>query len=364
MSSVKLASILKQVRAFENPCTYKSIVQILNSVIPYMVCWYVAYLLLPTYPVISGVLIVFSAGFLVRIFIIQHDCGHGSFFKSKSAMNIVGYVCGIFTFTPFAAWQKTHSIHHATSGNLDHRGIGDIDVLTIREYEALSPMKKLLYRINRNVLVAIVFGPFLLFMFVHRIPFYFRRLRAPGKSVHLTNLGMLLVYGSLGLMLDWKRALIVHVPVLWLASISAGFLFYVQHQFEETYWENDKEWDYLTAALQGSSYLQLPKILQFFSGNIGFHHVHHFAPRVPNYRLEDCHNVLTAYSAIEPMTLWDAIKTLRLGLWDETAKELITFGEAKRRKQNCNNSIVESSDNIQVAITDPIIPEAADVIMN
>lgn len=337
-SKTKLSDVLKEVREFESPSTAKSIFQILNSVIPYFITWTIAYVFIYTHPVVSALSILIAGGLVVRIFIIQHDCGHGSFFKSKLAMKIVGYCCGILTFTPFGAWQKTHSIHHATSGNLDHRGIGDITMLTIKEYEALSPFEKLRYRLIRNVFVAIIFGPFFLFLVIQRIPAYFRSLKASGSSVHYTNIGILILYGSLLYFLDWKKVLLVQLPIMWIAATCGGFLFYVQHQFEETYWERDNKWDYLTASLKGSSFFKLPKILQWFSGNIGFHHVHHFSARIPNYRLEECHNMLSKFSEVEAMTLWEGIKNLGLSLWDEDSKDLISFAEAKRRiKQRLNN---------------------------
>jgi omega-6 fatty acid desaturase (delta-12 desaturase) len=270
------------------------------------------------------ILAVPTAGFLARIFIIFHDCGHGSFFKSRKANAFWGFITGVITYTPYDYWRRDHAIHHATAGDLDRRGIGDVKTITIEEYLALSPLKKLGYRVMRNPLVLFVIGPPIVFLIRHR----FAR-RDAGKqerySVIWTNLAILVAYAVILSTIGLKTYLLVHVPVL-LITFSVGvWLFYVQHQFEGTYWENHEEWDYVTAALKGSSFYKLPKVLQWFTGNIGYHHIHHLSPRIPNYYLEKCHNENPMFQEIEPVTLRGSLKSLKFRLWDEKQRILVGF---------------------------------------
>ncbi len=235
---------------------------------------------------VSSLLAILAGGFLVRIFIIFHDCGHGSFFQSRRANDILGFVTGVLTFTPYYHWRWQHALHHASSGDLDRRGMGDVWTLTLREYLEASRWKRFAYRVARNPLVLFTLGPLFLLM-VHRFcsPNAGRRER---NSVHLTNLALLAVAIGLSLLFGVKAYLLLQLGVLLAAGIAGVWLFYVQHQFEGVYWERSQEWDYATAALQGSSFYKLPKVLQWFSGNIGFHHIHHLSPRIPNYHLEKC----------------------------------------------------------------------------
>jgi omega-6 fatty acid desaturase (delta-12 desaturase) len=267
---------------------------------------------------------VLAAGFLVRIFIIFHDCGHGSFFKSRRANRIIGTILGSLVFTPYDRWHQTHAIHHATVGNLDSRGDGDVWTLTVDEYKQLPKSKKLVYRIYRNPFVLFGIGPVLLFT----VAFRFTRKKMNKKerrSIYIANIMMLIYVWGLILLLGWKAFLMIQLPVIYLATTGGVWLFYVQHQYEGVIWARKDEWDYRKMALEGSSYLKFPKILQWFSGNIGFHHIHHLSPMIPNYNLERCHRENAMFNSIKPVTFIPSIKTLKLRLWDEKRRQLISF---------------------------------------
>jgi omega-6 fatty acid desaturase (delta-12 desaturase) len=270
-----------------------------------------------------------AAGFLVRMFIIFHDCGHGSFFRSERANRIVGTILGSLAFTPYQRWHRDHAIHHSTVGNLDKRGIGDVWTLTVEEYEKLSPAGRREYRLYRHPLFLIVVAPFLLFVIGLR--FTRRRMaKAEKRSVYLTNLILALLAALLILLIGWKAFLLIQLPVIYFASVAGVWLFYVQHQFEEVVWSRQREWDYKTMALEGSSYLKLPRVLQWFSGNIGYHHIHHLSPRIPNYFLEKCHRENELFRNIKPVTFIPSLKTLRLRLWDEQNRKLVRFSHPKK----------------------------------
>jgi omega-6 fatty acid desaturase (delta-12 desaturase) len=298
--------------------------QLLNSLVPYILLWYLMYLSLEISYFITLGLSVLAAGFLVRIFIIFHDCGHGSFFKSRRANRIIGTILGSLVFTPYDRWHQTHAIHHATVGNLDSRGDGDVWTLTVDEYKQLPKSKKLVYRIYRNPFVLFGIGPVLLFT----VAFRFTRKKMNKKerrSIYLANLMMAVYVSGLVLLLGWKAFLMIQLPVIYLATTGGVWLFYVQHQYEGVIWARKDEWDYRKMALEGSSYLKFPKILQWFSGNIGFHHIHHLSPMIPNYNLERCHRENAMFNSIKPVTFIPSIKTLKLRLWDEKRRQLISF---------------------------------------
>lgn len=273
-----------------------------------------------------------AAGFLVRIFIIQHDCGHASFFKTRKANDWVGKVCGIFTFTPYAAWRKSHAIHHAHHADLEDRGTGDVWTMTVEEYQQASPSKRLLYRGFRNPIFLFLFAPALNFVILHRFPLGVKKEWKNGEraSVHWTNISIGASFILLGLWLGFLKVLLIQLPIVAIAASVGTWLFYVQHQFEDTYWEHKPDWDYTLAAMEGSSYYKLPKVLQWFTGNIGFHHIHHLSPRIPNYKLEACHNENPLFQNVVQLTLLDSFHTMFLTLWDEGSQRLITFREAKR----------------------------------
>jgi omega-6 fatty acid desaturase (delta-12 desaturase) len=273
-----------------------------------------------------------TGGLLVRVFIVQHDCGHGSFFASRRANALVGRLCSLCTLTPYTNWSRQHAVHHADWNNL-HRTAGGTDMysacLTLRDYLALSRRRRFLYRLPRHPLVANVLLPPLVFLLVYRLPLdtphHWRRERL---SVHLTNAALLVMFGALAFLLGWRQVLLVHLPVMVVASILGIGLFSLQHRFETARWMENANWSFVEAALHGSSWLRLPSLLQWLTGNIGFHHVHHLNPRVPNYRLAEAHRAVQAVWPVPPLSLRDSIKALRLTLWDEAASRLVRFPEA------------------------------------
>ena len=281
---------------------------------------------------VTLILAVPTAGFLIRLFIIQHDCGHGSFFKSRKSNDRVGAVLGVLTMTPYLHWRKRHAIHHAGSSNLDERFIGDVPTLTVDEYLEKSPWERLQYRIFRFPPTLFILVPFAVFFIGNRLPS-----KVAGKKerrgIMWTNIAIALFWAALIIAFGWQSFLLVQIPVMWLSASFGTWLFFVQHQFEDTYWEHQEEWDYTYAALRGSSYYQLPKVLQWFTGNIGFHHIHHLSPRIPNYKLEQCHNENPIFHNILTMTLRTSLETTFLSLWDKQQKRLISFRELRSQEQ-------------------------------
>jgi omega-6 fatty acid desaturase (delta-12 desaturase) len=274
-----------------------------------------------------------TAGFLMRLFIIQHDCGHGSFFNSRKANDLVGLFCSLFTWTPYYYWQKSHAIHHANAGNLEQRGIGDIYTMTVSEYLQQSTWGKFKYRLYRNPLILFVLVPTVLFVVLYRFPTsQTTAMKRVQSSIYWTNLALVLLVGGMIWLIGLKALLLIHTPILIIASSVGAWLFFVQHQFEDTYWANSDAWDYTLAALQGSSYYKLPKILQWFTGNIGFHHIHHLSPKIPNYLLEKCHDENPMLRETVVLTLRSSLKSMALTLWDEEQKKLIGFHQIKQRR--------------------------------
>ncbi|HSD62421.1 MAG TPA: fatty acid desaturase [Ignavibacteriaceae bacterium] len=277
-----------------------------------------------------------AAGFVVRLFIIQHDCGHGSFFKSARANDLCGMFCSIFTFTPYHFWRKKHSIHHKSAGNLEHRGIGDIYTMTVSEYSRLSGWRKFKYRLYRNPLVLFIIFPVILFLIVYRFPSLKKdNLKNYRFSVYMTSLVIGLLIGVMIWLVGLKSFLLIQLPISIITSSTGSWLFFIQHQFEDTYWAEDKDWEFSMAAMHGSSYYKLPGILQWFTGNIGFHHIHHLSPRIPNYLLGKCQkeNPELQESA-KILTLRTSLKSMLLGLWDEKQKKLVSFRQSKRLMRN------------------------------
>ena len=273
-----------------------------------------------------------AAGFTIRTFIIMHDCGHGSFLPSKTWNNVIGWVTGILTTTPYSHWRREHAIHHATSGHLEQRGTGDISTMTVREYLAAGRVRRIWYRIYRNPVILLVIGPAFLFL-KHRWPT--RRIagRKEILNVHLTNLALAALIATLSLLIGFKDVMMIWLPVFLLSGAAGVWLFYVQHQFEDAYWRGGEDWDYVTAAVAGSSYFRLPKVLQWFTGNIGFHHVHHLSPKIPNYRLERCHKENPTFQKVVTLTLWESVRTLGLRLWDEESGRMVGFGHLRRLRR-------------------------------
>lgn len=323
----------KIVAKYQNPRRGRSIWQIVNTLVPYALLWYVMYLSLNVSYWLTLALAIVAAGFLVRVFIIFHDCGHGSFFKSTNVNNFWGYVTGVLTFTPYDYWRHEHAIHHAGAGNLDKRGSGDIWTMTIKEYLQSPLWKRITYRFARNPICLFLIGPAILFLVCHRmlgIEGDKRRLR----STHLTNLGILIVGGILSYFMGFKAYLMIQIPVVMIAASAGVWLFYVQHQFEGVYWERNENWDYVTEALKGSSFYKLPLVFQWFTGSIGFHHIHHLAPRIPNYNLAKCYNEVELFQDIKPITFLASLKSITFRLWDEQHQRLVGFGYLRELKRN------------------------------
>ncbi|HPG33588.1 MAG: fatty acid desaturase [Lentimicrobium sp.] len=320
-------SWLKLISAYKTPSVRSSIWQLLNTLIPYIGLWILmVYLITISWWLVLPVSIL-AAGFTVRLFIIFHDCGHGAFFKSKSANDFVGIILGILTFTPYFRWHHAHLIHHRTAGNLDKRGVGDVWTLTVDEYKSLSRNKRWMYRVYRNPLIMFGLGAGLVFLVMNR----FTRKgfnRKERLSVYITNLGIAGLATGISLLIGLNSYLLIQIPVMYFAATAGVFLFYVQHQFPDVHWYRDNEWNYSTVAINGASYLKFPALLQWFSGNIGFHHIHHLSSKIPNYKLEKCHKENEAFQKVVPVTFLTSMKSLRLRLWDEERKQLVTYRQA------------------------------------
>ncbi|PYD97360.1 fatty acid desaturase [Bacillus cereus] len=307
--------------------------QLINTVVPFIILWYLAYKSLSVSYLLAVVPSLLAAGFMTRIFIIFHDCTHYSFFKSRRANRIVGTCMGVLTLFPFDQWGHDHAIHHATSGNLDKRGTGDIWTLTVDEYVAAPFRLRLAYRLYRNPFVMFGLGPIYVFLLKNR----FNRKGARQKermNTYLTNIIIVAVVAILCWAIGWQSFLLVHGTIFLIAGSVGIWLFYVQHTFEDSYFEEDKDWEYVKAAVEGSSFYKLPKILQFLTGNIGFHHVHHLSPRVPNYKLEEAHNNTLPLKNVPTITLATSLRSLRFRLWDEKSNNFVSFKEVKNIIKN------------------------------
>jgi len=318
------------VAKYQQPALRRSFWQLINTLLPYAALWYLMYLSLAVSYWLTGALALLAAGFLVRVFIIFHDCGHGSFFKSQKANDILGAITGLLCFTPYRHWRWEHALHHATSGDLDRRGTGDVWTLTVQEYLEASRWKRFAYRLARNPFVLFVLAPMFLFLIKQRFPSA-KAGRRERRSVYWTNLAVLAMAAGLTYLLGLKTYVLIQLGALAAAGSAGVWLFYVQHQFEGVYWERRDEWDYCTAALKGSSFYKLPKVLQWFSGSIGFHHIHHLSPRIPNYNLEKCHRAEALFQTVKPVTLCSSFKSLTFRLWDEQRRKLVGFGAVKKR---------------------------------
>ncbi len=318
----------------------KSVTQVCTTFIPLGCLLYLMFASLALPYWITLALAVPTAGMMVRTFIIMHDCGHGSFFPSRRANDVLGFVAGVLTLTPYTQWRRDHAIHHATSGDLERRGHGDIMTLTVREYLQRPRGSRLLYRLFRHPLIMFGLGPFYLM--------FWQRLQPPDaptmkkvNSVYATNAALLALVIILSLFIGFKALLLIYLPVFVISGAVGIWLFYVQHQFEDAYWKKHGEWNYYTSAMSGSSYLKLPRVLQWFTGNIGLHHIHHLNPRIPNYSLQQCHDENPSLREVTVLTLRDGLKTISLKLWDEDNQQMIGYAHLRRAQSPTGQSAGE-----------------------
>jgi len=328
MNKQQQSLLMKKVAPFKNAKTKSSVGQLLNTFPPFFLLWFAAYECLTVSYWLSLVLSLAASGFVVRIFIIFHDCCHGSFFRSRKGNAFLGTISGIITLFPFEKWKHSHAIHHATSGNLNKRGTGDIWLMTVDEYLSSSFWGRLAYRFYRNPFVMFILGPIFLFLISNRLNKRGAR-RKERLNTYLTNVAIVLLYTLMCFVIGWKAFLLIQLPILMVAGAAGIWLFYVQHQFEDSYFEDETSWDYVKAAVDGSSYYKLPKVLQWLTGNIGFHHIHHLSPRVPNYHLEHVHNANPALQTVTTITIRSSLKSLRFRLWDEQNKAFVNFRDLK-----------------------------------
>jgi acyl-lipid omega-6 desaturase (Delta-12 desaturase) len=327
---VDMDALSRGLARYREPNHGRSIIEIAITIGPFILLWLLACFSLRFGYGFYLLLAIPAAGFLVRLFMIQHDCGHGSFFRQRLANDWVGRVIGVLTLTPYDFWRRAHGIHHATSGNLDRRGIGDIDTLTVREYLALSPWSRMLYRLYRHPIIMFGVGPIYLFVLRHRLPLgLMRNGLAPWVSTMATNAAIALVVAGVMYWVGVGPFLLVHLPITFAAGAVGMWLFFVQHQFEHTVWSDGSDWSFARAALYGSSHYDLPAVLCWFTANIGVHHVHHLCSRIPFYRLPIALRDYPGLATIGRLGLVQSFACVRLVLWDETAGRLITFRELR-----------------------------------
>jgi acyl-lipid omega-6 desaturase (Delta-12 desaturase) len=306
--------------------TGRSLWQLATSVVPFVLLWWLTLRSLEVGYWLTLLLAVPTAGFMMRLFMIQHDCGHGSFFRSRAARDWVGRCIGVVLLTPYDYWKRTHAYHHAHSGDLDFRGFGDVDTFTVREYLSWPRWQRLRYRLYRHPVVLFAVAPIYQFVFKHRYPWDIPRSWTQAwRSVWWTNLAIAVVMALMWATIGLDRFLLVHLPVMFFASSAGIWMFYVQHQYEDTYWHRHEDWDYYDASLLGSSYLILPRPLQWLTASIGVHHVHHMSARIPNYKLQQVHDENPEFHVVTKVRFRDTLRLINLALWDEESQRLIRF---------------------------------------
>jgi len=327
------------VKEYQVPNTNKAIIQILNSFLPFIAIWVIMYWSLSVSYWLTLLLGFINAFFLVRIFIIQHDCGHQSFLKSRKWNNTIGFICSFISLIPYKYWARSHNFHHAHNGMLEFRDIGDIDLLTVKEYQALSKWGQLKYRLYRTPLVMFLIGPLYYLLIHNRLP----KIKLKGwdkvrQSLKWNNVYLVLFYIALGFLLGWKKFLLVQVPIIVFFAVIAIWFFYVQHQHEESYKQWKENWEYLLSAIKGSTYYKLPKPIMWLTGNIGFHHIHHLSSLIPNYNLEKCNKDFPIFEKyVTTLSFRSSLKCMFNKLWDEDSQRMITFKEYKKIVKGKNN---------------------------
>ncbi len=327
-SSMDLKNLQRRMSVYSHPTKWRSIWQLTNSLIPYVALWVLSYYALQYSFWLALPPILLASGFLVRIFIIFHDCGHYSFFNSARADHIWGIITGIITFTPFYGWHAAHYRHHKTSGNLQQRGQGDVWTMTLGEFKAASFKTRLKYRLYRHPAIMFLLGPILIFSVSNRVPKK-KVDRKEQHSVLLTDAAIIVVAIGMSFLIGWKSYLIIQILIVYFGLVAGVWLFYVQHQFEDVYWAEDDDWSFVEASLHGASFYKLPAVLRWFTGNIGYHHVHHLHPGIPNYNLPKCHNNLAFLQKTKPIKLFASLKSLKFRLLDEQTNRMVGFKAAK-----------------------------------
>jgi omega-6 fatty acid desaturase (delta-12 desaturase) len=318
---------------YAEPSLRRGLADLATSLLPLLILTAAMYALVPVFPLLVLALAVPAAGFTLRTFIVFHDCTHGSFLPNRRLNRWVGVGCGLVVYTPFHSWRHEHAVHHATAGDLDNRGMGDVDTMTVGEYVASSRSQRIGYRLMRHPFVLLVLGPVWALLLEPRlVPGWARR--RFWRQIIATDIALVALLGGLCALFGWQAVLLVQLPGALLAGSVGIWLFYVQHQFEGVYWTRNDDWSYQDSALRGSSHLKLPKVLQFFTGNIGLHHVHHMNPRIANYNLQRAHDDIPVFHDVPTLTLWDGIRTLRLKLYDEQTGRLVGFRAARQRRLN------------------------------
>ena len=326
MEQTKKPAWVAELKQFEKPSTWRAVWQLANTLIPF--AGFVALMYLSVQagysPLVTILLAIPAAGFMVRIFVLFHDCSHGSFFPNQKANRIVGHILGILAFTPYGSWQHGHSVHHSTSGNLDRRTIGEVWTLTAGEFVEAPWIKRVAYRIYRNPVFMFGFAPLLLFVVKQRIPHKLDNARQR-RSVWITNAALAAMVLISSFTIGLGTYLLIHFSIMYFAGMAGIWLFYVQHQFDPGYWKREEEWHSFDSALEGSSYYKLPKVLQWFSANIGLHHVHHLRPRIPNYNLQRCLDAIPELRLKDHLTVKESVRSINMNLWDEVNDRLISF---------------------------------------
>lgn len=341
MAIQKQKMLRKQMAPYEKANLKSSIWQLVNTLIPFFLLWFLAYQSLNISYILSLPICILASGFLVRTFIIFHDCCHYSFFKNRRANDILGTITGILTLFPYRHWQHDHAVHHATSSNLDKRGTGDIWMLTIKEYVNAPISTKIAYRLYRNPIIMFGLGPIYAFLLKNRFNRKGARLKER-LNTYFINVSIVILVACFCMWLGWESFLLIQGTIFMLSGAAGIWLFYIQHTFEDTYFEEDEHWEYVKAAVEGSSFYKLPKLLQWLTGNIGYHHVHHLSPRIPNYKLEVAHEETPPLQNVPTITLATSLQSIRFQLWDEERKVYVGFKKLKERMKEDERSMISA----------------------